>query len=149
MKRLYIIFHVNNFLLTHVYPFLIMNMALIMVSYSFSLTFNLTVIFCFKADILSHLHFFFLCSYFIIPSAEIDPNVHCYFNIKNPLICAVTNMPVNKQMVFFVPFFIKISLQGSTLMSSMYPCFAEAQQLFSLPDGTFWYEGFILLIVNY
>ena len=58
-------------------------------------------------------------------------------------------MPVNKQMVFFVPFFIKISLQGSTLMSSMYPCFTEAQQLFSLPDGTFWYEGFILLIVNY
>ena len=32
-------------------------------------------------------------------------------------------------------------------MSSMYPCFAEAQQLFSLPHGTFWYEGFILLIV--
>ena len=59
MKRLYIIVHVNNFLLTHVYPFLIMNMALIMVSYSFSLTFNLTVIFCFKADILSHLHIFF------------------------------------------------------------------------------------------
>ena len=59
MKRLYIIFHVNNFLLTHVYPSLIMNMALIMVSYSFSLTVNLTVIFCFKADILSHLHFFF------------------------------------------------------------------------------------------
>ena len=54
MKRLYIIDHVNNFLLTHVYPFLIMNMALIMVFYSFSLTFNLTVIFCFKADILSH-----------------------------------------------------------------------------------------------
>ena len=60
MKRLYIIFHVNNFLLTHVYPFLIMNMALIMVSYSFSLTVNLTVIFCFKADILSHIFFFFV-----------------------------------------------------------------------------------------
>ena len=27
MKRLYIIGHVNNFLQTHVYPFLIMNMA--------------------------------------------------------------------------------------------------------------------------
>ena len=105
MKRLYIIVHVNNFLLTHVYPFLIMNMALIMVSYSFSLTFNLTVIFCFKADnYFISLTFFFLCSYFIIPSAEIDANVHCYFSIKNPLICAVTNMPVNKQMVFFVPF---------------------------------------------
>ena len=48
----------------------------------------------------------------------------------------------------------KISLQASTLMLSIYPCFEEVQQFylfiffFFLSDGTFLCQGYTLQVVN-